>query len=431
MCATMTAMRIPALLAAVTALAAVPATASAAARPDPGFGAGKGYVTTAIPGHASVAYAAAVTNGRIVVVGQTITDKGDGQVLVARYLPSGRLDPVFGTRGIFRTALPASRGPFIGTSLAVAPRTGALVIGGGYGQGSMLALRLTPRGRLDRTFGAGRGYATVAAGGQAQTVALDGAGRVLLGGSNANANGRPMVVARLTAAGTPDRSFGRAGRAQSVFWNPMMASSAGVSGLAVTPGGGIVAAGHLDYIGGDGHGSAGVFALTSAGRPQTGFATAGHAEIAFPLVPTGFQQWFPCALLRDAQGRLTIPGNGNAADGVTGAVLSIRLTAAGALDPSFGTGGRSQVPGPSGASDTTCGAVAAPAGGLMVGVGSTLARITDTGAPDADFGPGGRVQVTTPANVGLNAAVVGNPSRVVVAGSAGSRLYVGRWLTSG
>ena len=415
-----------ALIAAVAALAAVPAVASGAARPDPSFGAGQGYVTTAIPGNAAVVYAAAIVRGRIVVVGQAVTPAGNGQVLVARFLRNGTLDRTFAARGIFRSSLPASRGPFIGTSLAVEPGTGRLLVGGGYGQGSMLALRLTTRGRLDRTFASGRGYVAVPAGGTAQTIVRDGVGRILLGGSNANANGRPMVVARLTRAGAVDRGFGRAGQVQSLFWNADLAASAGVAGLTTTPGGGIVAMGHLDYIGGDGHGSAGVFALTSAGRPETGFGTAGHAEVAFPMAPAGFQQWFPCALLRDARGRLTVPGNGS--NGSAGAVLSIRLTPAGALDPAFGTGGRSSVPGPSGASATTCGAVPAPGGGLTVGVGTTLARITAAGAADPAFGPGGRVRITSPSGVGLNAVATSTSRSVVAAGSAGSRLYVSRWL---
>jgi uncharacterized delta-60 repeat protein len=424
---TMPAMRLSALVAAVAALAALPAVASGAARPDPSFGGGKGYVTTSIPGNSAVAYAAAVTGGRIVVVGQAITSAGAGQVLVARYLRSGRLDRTFASGGIFRSTLPAGDAPFIGTSLAVAPKTGRLLVGGGYGQGSMLALRLTAAGRLDRTFGAGRGYTAVDAGGQAQTIALDRSGRVLLGGSNANANGRPMVVARLTRNGRLDAGFGQAGQAQSLFWNPLMASSAGVSGLATTPSGGVVAMGHLDYIGGDGHGSAGVFRLTSAGRPQTGFGTAGHTEVAFPKAPTSFQQWFPCALLRDARGRITVPGNGS--NGNAGAVLTIRLTGRGALDRAFGTGGRSSVPGPSGASDTTCGAAPTPAGGLTVGVGTTLARITSTGTANRSFGPSGRLRITSPTGVGLNAVATSSSRNVVAAGSAGSDLYVGRWLT--
>lgn len=44
---------------------------------------------------------------------------------MARYRSSGMLDRTFGTRGIFRSSPPASRGPFLGTSLAVAPLTPA------------------------------------------------------------------------------------------------------------------------------------------------------------------------------------------------------------------------------------------------------------------------------------------------------------------
>jgi uncharacterized delta-60 repeat protein len=420
-------MRPLALLVTAAALAATPAVASGAARPDPSFG-GTGYVTTAVRGNSAVAYAATVSRGRIVVAGQAITSSGNGQVLVARFLANGKPDTTFGTGGVYRSTLPAKDGPFIGTSLAVEPKTGRLLVGGGYGQGEMLALRLTTRGKLDRTFAGGKGYATVNDGGQAQTVVYDSAGRILIGGSNENVNGRPMVVARLTASGKLDRTFGDRGQATTIFWDPMLASSAGVVGLATTPGGGIVAAGHLDYIGGDGHGSAGVYALTAAGTPQTGFGSGGHVEVAFPKAPSGFQQWFPCTLVRDRTGRITIPGNGS--NGTAGAVLTIRLTAAGALDPAFGTGGRSSVAGPSGTSDTTCGAYGTSGGALTVGVGTTLARLTGAGAADTTFGPGGRVRIATPGSVGLNAATAGANGTVVAAGSAGTRLYVSRWLTS-
>lgn len=73
--------------------------------------------------------------------------------------------------------------------------------------------------------------------------------------------------------------------------------------------------------------------------------------------------------------------------------------------------------------------MAAPGGGLTVGVGSTLARITGAGAPDTAFGPGGRLRITSPRNTGLNAVASSTSRSVVAAGSTGSRLYVGRWLT--
>ena len=243
------------------------------ARPDPSFGGGRGWVTTGLRGLETVAYAATIAPaGRIVIAGQATDTHGHGQIVVARYLPNGHLDRAFASRGIFKTSLPTATGPYIG--LAVRPQGRKLIVGGGYGLGSMLVMRLTASGRLDRTFGARHiGYTTIAVGGTAESLVVARSGAILLGSSNANANGRPMVVARLTAGGRLDRGFGRGGLAQAAFWNLRLAASAGVTGLAVTRDGGVIGAGHLDYIGSDGHGSAGIIRLSPRGRQVTSFGT--------------------------------------------------------------------------------------------------------------------------------------------------------------
>src|SRR6185312_924537 len=101
----------------------------------------------------------------------------------------------------------------------------------------------------------------------------------------------------------------------------------------------IVGFSHLDYIGGDGHGSAAIFKLTSGGSAARSFGTAGHLEVAFPggSAQQRFAQWFPCAMTIDGRGRATITGDGSNAKG--DALLSIRVTAAGKLDAGFGSGG--------------------------------------------------------------------------------------------
>jgi len=214
---------------------AVPASAAAGARPDPGFGAGSGWGTTPIPGLDALAYDATVLrNGKVAVAGQASGPTGGGQIVVARYRRDGRLDSSFGADGIFKSALPASDAPFIATSVVQERKTRKLVVGGGYGQGSMLALRLTAGGRLDKTFGKGTGVVTVPVGGIAGSLAIQEDNRILLGGSNANVEGRPMVVARLKRGGRLDPSFGDAGVAQSLFWDDHLASSAGVLGIAAT-----------------------------------------------------------------------------------------------------------------------------------------------------------------------------------------------------
>lgn len=411
------------------AVAALPPSATAAgARPDPAFGAGRGWVTTPVAGSSALAYGAAVTaGGRIVVAGQVTNPKGNGQILVARYLPTGRLDPGFGRRGIVTTALPTAKGPFIATAVVPDRSTGRLLVAGGYGQGSILVLRLTHGGSLDRTFGAGRsGIAVVPAGGIGQSLAVQRDGRILVGGSNANRNGRPMVIARLTGSGRLDRSFGQRGLAQPLFWNPDLAASAGVAALAPTPDGGVVASGHLDYIGSDGHGSAGVVRLSSRGRLVPGFGTGGHAEVAFTKAGGGFGQWFPCAMAVDGGGRITVTGDGSLGAGA--AILSTRLSARGALDPTFGSGGRAVTSGPSSDSVTTCGASGTASGGLTVGAGSALARLLPSGAPDGRFARGGVVRIAAPRGANVNAVVRAGAGRIVVAGFAGNAVYVARYL---
>jgi uncharacterized delta-60 repeat protein len=408
--------------------AAASGSAARGAGPDPTFGQGRGWATTRIPGATATAYGAAVVGGGgIVLAGQATTPAGNGQILVVRYLPDGRLDRSFGSGGIFHTALPKARGPFIATSVVPENSTGRLLVAGGYGQGSMLLLRLTPRGRLDRAFGRNRtGVAIAPVGGIAQSVTVQRNGGILVGGSNANLNGRPMVVARFTRNGVLDRRFGRGGLAQTVFWNPNLAASAGVSGLATTSDGGVIASGHLDYIGSDGHGSAGVFRLSANGRLVHGFGSGGHVEVAFRNAAGGFAQWFPCATTVGSGGRITVTGDGST--GPDAAILSARLSPRGALDPSFGTGGRAVTPGlRSGDSDTTCGAASSAAGSLTIGVGSTLGQLRPNGAPNGLFAPGGLLRLAQPRGVCINAVARSGAQRVVVAGSAGHALYVARY----
>jgi uncharacterized delta-60 repeat protein len=412
---------------------ALGASTSAGLRLDRSFGGGRGFVTTPIRGTAALAYGAIATEGgRIVVSGQASPPSGDGQLLVMRYLRNGRLDRSFGVRGAFRSAFPVADGPFIATAIARDRRTGKLVIAGGYGLGSMLVMRLDANGRLDRTFGARRsGLAKLAVGGIANSLSIQADGRILVGGSNANRNGRPFVVARLERDGVLDRTFGGGGIVQALFWKPKAASSAGVNGLAPTADGGVIASGHIDYIGGSGggsggHGSAGVFRLTRTGRPLRSFGTRGHTQITIfdrAHVP---QSWYPCAMTVDGSGRITVTGGGGTH---RSALLTARLTRRGAPDRSYGSArnGRSMTPGIGGNAITTCGVTSTRAGEVTIGVQSKLAQLRPNGLPNTRFARAGVFTIGKPKHVFIN-ALIRSGSRLVVAGSSGNRLYLGRYL---
>ncbi len=419
-------------------LLGVAGSAAAAARShgihrDPSFGHGRGFLTTRIAGASTVAYAAiALSGGRIVIAGQASPPSGNGQVLVARYLPNGRLDPSFATNGIFESKFPVKDAPFNATAVAQDPRTGKLLVAGGYGMGSMLLMRMTSQGRLDRTFGAARtGFATVSVGGIANSITIQRDGRILLGGSNANRNGRPFVVVRFSRGGVLDRSFGRGGVVESLFWNPKAASAAGLTDLVPTADGGVIASGHIDYIGGTGggsggHGTAGVFRLTRNGRPFRAFGTGGHTQVTFfsRRVP---QSWYPCGMSVDSRGRITVIGGGGTH---RFALFTARLTPRGALDRSYGSArnGRVVTPGLGGNAITTCGIVSTPAGQITVGLQAKLAQLLPDGRPNTKFVPGGVSTIVAPKQVFISALANSGPTRLVAAGSAGADIYLARYL---
>jgi uncharacterized delta-60 repeat protein len=418
-----------AILAVTIAIADGPVRA---VRPDGTFNGGRGWVTTRFRGNGGQGYdVTLVKRGRIVVVGQAIAPPVNGQpraqIVAVRYLPSGRLDRSFGSGGIFKTVLPTANGPYNATSVAV-DRVGRLIVAGGDGQGDMLALRLSASGRLDRSFGPNRtGVVAVPVGGFAESVALTPGGRILLGGANGSANARPMVVARLTSGGRLDREFGRGGVTQVRFWNVRRAAGSPVNTLVVARNGSITGSGHLDYIGGDGHGSVGVFRLTSKGRLARSFGRGGHVEVAFKNRNGSFAFWFPCAMGIDARGRVLATGD-SVLNG-RGALLTTRLTSRGALDRSYGStrDGRSVVYGLSGDNDPNCGAAVTGGGVLTAGVATTLARVDPTGRPSRGFARGGVFKVRRPRGVSINAVAPAGSGTFVVTGSAGNDLYVARY----
>ncbi len=403
-------------------------------RPDRGFGGGRGWVTLRMAGREFFANAVAVLpGGALVVAGQVMpsrpTPTGGGQVFVAEYRADGRLNYGFGRRGIFVSRLPNRDGPFRATAVA-RDKSGRLLVAGGYGEGAMLLMRLSTRGRLDRSFGAKRaGFVTLSRGSIANSMIVRPDGTILLGGSNENVLGRPMVVAGFTGRGFVDRRFGRAGVVQVLFWNAIRASSSNVGSFVPTADGGVIASGHVDYIGGTpgqgGYGKAGIFRLSATGRLVRSFGGQGHVLVGFRNAQGSFKPWFPCAITVGPRGGITVTGDGSYRP--EGQILTARVSPAGRLDSSFGRGGRVVLPGPGSDGFTTCGAVLAPARRFTVGTGATLLQLSANGRPNPQFAPHGRFRITSPRGVILQAVARTGAGRLVVAGSAGQAAYIARY----
>ena len=147
-------------------------------------------------------------NGRIVVAGQSSA----GGAVVARLRASGTLDPDFGVNG--RVTLP---GGGIARAVLVQPDRQIVVAGNASGSAMMTVTRLHPNGSSDITFD-GDGTATIDFGSLADLAGdavLQPDGKIVVAGSTQA--DEDVAIARLNANGSPDTTFGVAGKATVDF----------------------------------------------------------------------------------------------------------------------------------------------------------------------------------------------------------------------
>lgn len=171
---------------------------------------GDGRVVTAITGDNDTVFDLAVQrDGKIVAAGWTREGDGRADIALARYNQDGSLDPSFGGDG----TVVASFAPFVayGSDLALQQDGGILAAGAGL-------RRFNVDGSVDRGFSDGVRAALAGASLDAQSVVIQPDRKILVIGTSfhAGSNG-DFGVARLTAAGLLDVSFGRNGTVVTDF----------------------------------------------------------------------------------------------------------------------------------------------------------------------------------------------------------------------
>jgi uncharacterized delta-60 repeat protein len=234
---------------------------------DAGFGGGS--VTTTIGTSATPRAIAVRKDGKVLVAGEADVG-GIQQIALVRYLPNGDPDPAFGGGdGVVTTAVGATA---TARDVEIA-KGGKLVVAGtgGPGLGDAAVLRYRPNGTLDQSFGAG-GIVRFGIGRPGGVLACEvgAGGKIVLAGAAGRAT--TPFVARLTAPGKRDRSFGGGdGLVRSKF---RQSGSVLPTDLALQRNGKIVLAG----IGGDTFGVVGgtlLARLRANGAPDARFANRG------------------------------------------------------------------------------------------------------------------------------------------------------------
>jgi len=282
-------------------------------------------------------------------------------------------------------------------AVLVQPNGRIVVAGGGAATGSFCVTRLRSNGLLDTTFGT-RGKRVVRFGGEEESAfgaALQPDGKILLAGDS----DFRVAVARLNPNGSFDTTF--SGDGKLLFsWGPIGRATA----VLVLPNGKILVSG---FSGPEG-GNVQVARLTANGALDTTFGTGGKAPVDF-----GGDD-FGTAMVRQANGRILVAGRSTTA----GAIVA-RLRTTGTLDPDFGGDGRVTLPGGGSLSAVLVQpdrkiVVAGNASGSQV---MTVTRVMPNGSPDTTFDGDGTATIDFGSLAdAANDAVLQPDGRIVVAG---------------
>lgn len=321
-------------------------------------------------------------DGSVLAAGQS-----GGSTLLERLTAAGRLDPSFGTGG-------QVSGPG-GTGRAVALQSDGKIVVAGGGPG-MFVERLNTDGARDTGFGAG-GVAVAAplgGSGVANAVAVQPDGKIVVAGSvvpSVQSRGTLIAIARFNANGSLDSSFGSGGAEVLDFGLPFAAAQ----GVVIQSDGKIVFAGVEQGSTSFAFFNGLVGRLNSNGSLDGSFA--GSGVFTYHQPGGGYTSLNAVALQND--GKIVAAG----ADAGGPNAVFLRLNSGGTLDSSFGAGGVATLS--SGTfTSTPVGAngVGIAGGGRVVGAGAVQLNGTDfraglwatsaAGAPEPSFGTGGIVE---------------------------------------
>lgn len=204
---------------------------------DPSF-AGTGFVVVHWAQPSSAGAIALDCEDRIVALAE-VGAEGARDLAIVRLLGDGAPDPGFGSDGRVLLASPGSDESAAGISVEDNGRITAIGDADSAGERDYVVIRLHADGTPDTSFGtAGRASIGTAADDFAEDVLVSTDGRVLIVGNwGAEFDARPLL-ARLTTDGKPDASFGDDG-----IVTPMLGEFARIERVRAYPGGRAVIAG--------------------------------------------------------------------------------------------------------------------------------------------------------------------------------------------
>jgi uncharacterized delta-60 repeat protein len=325
---------------------------------------------------------------------QDVVVRPDGQILIGGstfvFDPPTLKDIEWVVLGLPPTGVPGPGGAVFSfaddpehgaNGLALQPDGKLLLAGTTGSMGSNVVIdRLTTTGGYDSGFGTPGGHPVFDfAGSDGAGVGTDGAGDLVRqpDGSivTAGYSDNQFGLVRVTSAGVLDNSFDGNGRKRVDFTGTVDgATSVALSGSK------IIAAGYTDS-------RFAILSLNSNGSVDSSFGVGtGRTESGVNELPQGAN-----AVAVQSDGKILVAGPGNGNFGVG------RVKTDGFYDPSFGPNGNGQVAIDFGGNDVATAMTLQPDGKILVagtdGDGFAVARLMPNGALDPSFGTGGKATV--------------------------------------
>ncbi len=347
---------------------------------DPTFNSGN-PVSTAFVAESLVA----LPDGRFLVTGhQGVAGSTNTQGVVQRFNADGSVDTTFGSGGEIVTGA-ANVDALYGVGIDPSGR----IVATGSRNGDFAVWRWSANGNPDNHFGSG-GVAVADFGGAdtAYGVAIGADGSVTLGGASIAAGGTStgFAFARFLSNGALDKTFGAGGRVTV----PADSSQAVVGALALSPSGGIVAAGASGP-------SVEVFRLTAQGALDSTFNGGQAVQIGQLGVRTDLGSLDRTeGLAVQSDGKVVVANRTS-----SGHFGVVRLNADGTTDTTFGSGGLATID--FGGDDDADGVQVQGTGQVIV-FGTTssggsaqtaVAALTPSGQLDPSFAAGGKYTTST------------------------------------
>lgn len=388
-----------------------------------------GGVQTFAPRYQSANAVAVQPDGKVVAAGTARYNSPSGTGydfawVITRFLSDGTLDPSFGSGGIVRLPHFTATNDIEEIRAMAVQSDGKIVVAGWAGKTpsdtfTSAVVRLDSSGNPDTSFGSGGVTLINYLGHVISAMTLQGDGKIVV-----VASGGPYAagwVGRLNTNGSLDTSFNGDGFYLLSFSSPPSTLKTTLTAVAVQSSGKIL-------VGGDNQNDFAIARLTTSGDLDTSFGKKGYA---IEGIAAGIDGIYGLAVASDDS--IVAAGRGYAATGADFSNMAFaRFSANGALDTSFGSSGKVLLDMHGFYDQAT--AVRIQTDGKIVFAGraststgdsnyfSIVGRLTANGALDSTFGSGGVRE--TSYNTGdyirdtSNALAIDALGRIVVAGFA-------------